>query len=93
MMSGIGDPSVLSKIQEAGKLSANMSPDDWINSTAVGAGLFDNPNTFIELQGETIQSYVYEYEAPAVDAEAYVQNRSGPYTFASETCVFFDTLT
>ncbi|TVY36058.1 Cellobiose dehydrogenase [Lachnellula occidentalis] len=94
MMSGIGDPAVLSKIQAAGKMSTSLQSGDWINSTAVGTGLFDNPNTFIELEGPSIQSYVYSYESPVVaDAQAYVNNRSGPYTFASETSVFFDTLT
>ncbi|TVY39581.1 Cellobiose dehydrogenase [Lachnellula subtilissima] len=94
MMSGIGDPAVLSKIQAAGKMSTTLQSSDWINSTAIGAGLFDNPNTFIELEGPAIQSYVYSYDSPIVeDAQAYVQNRNGPYTFASETAVFFDTFT
>ncbi|TVY19966.1 Cellobiose dehydrogenase [Lachnellula arida] len=94
MMSGIGDPAVLSKIQAAGKMSTDLPSGDWINSTAIGAGLFDNPNTFIELEGPSIQSYVYSYDSPIdADAQAYVQSRNGPYTFASETAVFFDTLT
>jgi len=94
MFSGIGDPSVLSKLQSANKLSANMQSFDWINSTEIGAGLFDNPNTFIELEGPSIESYTYSYDSPPpTDEQLYLQNRSGPYTFASETSVFWDTLT
>ncbi|RDW80113.1 hypothetical protein BP6252_04751 [Coleophoma cylindrospora] len=94
MHSGIGDSSVLSNLQAAGKLSANLPSSDWVNSTSIGAGLFDNPNTFIELQGDGIQAYSYVYDnPPAVDSQLYLQNRSGPYTFASETSVFWDTTT
>jgi cellobiose dehydrogenase (acceptor) len=60
----------------------------------VGSGLFDNPNTFIELEGENIQSYTYSYDnPPPEDKNLYLNNQSGPYTFASETSVFWDTLT
>jgi cellobiose dehydrogenase (acceptor) len=94
MFSGIGDPSILSKLQLANKQSPNMQSSDWINSTAIGAGLFDNPNTFIELEGPSIESYTYSYDSPPPsDEQMYLQNRSGPYTFASETSVFWDTLT
>lgn len=94
MFSGIGEPSVLSKLQSANKHSPNMQSFDWINSTAIGAGLFDNPNTFIELEGPSIESYTYSYDSPPPSDELlYLQNRSGPYTFASETSVFWDTLT
>lgn len=93
MHSGIGDPAVLTRLQQAGKLSANMNAKSWVNSTAIGMGLFDNPNTFIELQGPTIQSYTYSYDSPPQgDKDLYLQQRSGPYTFASETSVFWDTL-
>ncbi|CZS91276.1 probable cellobiose dehydrogenase [Rhynchosporium graminicola] len=93
MYSGIGDSATLSKLRAAGKLSSNMTPQQWINSTAIGEGLFDNPNTFIELSGPSIKSYTYSYDnPPAVDKQLYLQNRSGPYTFASETSVFWDTV-
>jgi cellobiose dehydrogenase (acceptor) len=94
MFSGIGDPTVLSKLQTAGKLG-NLTSSEWINSTAVGAGLFDNPNTFIELQSSAVQSYVYSYaDPPIADEDLYLHNpRSGPYTFASQTSVFWDTTT
>ena len=93
MFSGIGDPAVLSALQAAGKLSPNMTSNKWINNTAVGNGLFDNPNTFIELQGSGIHSYVYSYDnPPQADETLYLQNRSSTYTFASETSVFWDTL-
>jgi cellobiose dehydrogenase (acceptor) len=90
MMSGIGDPAVLSRITGAGKLS--LAKKDWVNHTAVGTRLFDNPNTFIELQGDSISSYVYSYDSPIPhDRDLYLQHRSGPYTFASQTSVFWDT--
>ncbi|CZS88366.1 probable cellobiose dehydrogenase [Rhynchosporium agropyri] len=93
MYSGIGDSATLSKLRAAGKLSSNMTPQQWINSTAIGEGLFDNPNTFIELSGPSIKSYTYSYDnPPAVDKQLYLQNRSGPYTFASEASVFWDTV-
>jgi cellobiose dehydrogenase (acceptor) len=94
MFSGIGDSSVLSRLQTAGKLSPSLHSSQWINSTAVGAGLFDNPNTFIELEGPSVESYTYSYASPPLsDKQLYLENRSGPYTFASETSVFWDTLT
>lgn len=94
MHSGIGDPSTLTKLAAAGKLSANLTPAFWVNNTHVGAELFDNPNTFIELSGPTVQSYVYSYSnPPQEDKDKYLTSRSGPYTFASETSVFWDTIT
>lgn len=88
MYSGIGDPSLQSNLSSAGILQPNT---DRINNTAVGAGLFDNPNTFIELSGPTIQSYVQSYNNPSQsDAELYLTNRSGPYSFASQTSTFWD---
>ncbi len=94
MHSAIGPAVTLTRLHAAGKLSPNItSSTHWINNTAVGAKLFDNPNTFIELQGLNIQSYVYSYDSPLASDEAlYLQKRSGPYTFASETSVFWDTL-
>jgi len=91
MFSGIGDPTVLSRLQTAGRLAPGLQSSQWINSTAIGAGLFDNPNTYIELEGPSIESYVYSYDSPIPSDEAlYLQNRSGPYTLAGETSVFWD---
>jgi cellobiose dehydrogenase (acceptor) len=93
MFSGIGDPVVLSKLQAAKKLGG-LKSSDWINNTAVGANLFDNPNTFIELQSPAVDSYTYSYDSPPdMDKDLYLQSRSGPYTFASQTAVFWDTST
>ena len=90
MKSGIGDPAVLERLYEANRLNS-LSPSDWINNTAVGAGLFDNPNTFIELSSPAVQSYVYSYDSPVpADEELYLNSRSGPYSFASEVSVFWD---
>ncbi|TEY74954.1 hypothetical protein BOTCAL_0067g00100 [Botryotinia calthae] len=93
MYSGIGDAETLSKLSAAGKLSPNLTSAEWINNTAIGAGLFDNPNTFIELQGDSIESYTYSYDSPpAGDRDLYLNSRSGPYSFASETSVFWTTI-
>ncbi|RAL60269.1 hypothetical protein DID88_000049 [Monilinia fructigena] len=93
MYSGIGPTETISRLSAAGKLSKNLSSSDWINSPSVGAGLFDNPNTFIELEGDSIQSYTYSYASPpAGDVSLYLDSRSGPYTFASETSVFWTTI-
>lgn len=93
MKSAIGDPAVLTRLAQANKLGGVPS-SSWINNTAVGAGLFDNPNTFIELSSPAIQSYVYSYSSPlTADETAYLQKRSGPYTFASEVSVFWDKIT
>lgn len=89
MHSGIGDPEVLTNLSTSGLLT--LSPDDWINNTAVGDQLFDNPNTFIELSHPNISSYEYSYDnPPAGDKELYLSSRSGPYSFASETSAFWD---
>lgn len=92
MKSGIGDPAVLERLQKANKLGG-LPATSWINNTAVGAKLFDNPNTFIELSSPNLQSYVYSYDnPPASDKALYLQHRSGPYSFASEISVFWDTV-
>jgi cellobiose dehydrogenase (acceptor) len=93
MFSGIGDPKVLTKLAAANKLGG-LKPTDWINTTAIGANLFDNPNTFIELQSPAVTSYSYSYASPVpADRDLYLTSRSGPYTFASQTSVFWDTTT
>jgi cellobiose dehydrogenase (acceptor) len=64
---------------------------DWINNTAVGDKILDNANTFIELYSEAIISYNYNYSDPVPgDRDLYLQSRSGPYSFASQTSVFWD---
>ncbi|QDS72033.1 hypothetical protein FKW77_002236 [Venturia effusa] len=89
MFSGIGDPDIYKdNLTNAGVL--NGVPD-WITNKAVGDGLFDNPNTFIELEGSSIESYTYNYTNPIPsDARLYIDSRSGPYSFASETSAFWD---
>ncbi|OMP84003.1 Cellobiose dehydrogenase [Diplodia seriata] len=88
MYSGIGDEETLSRLAEGGKL--NEARSAWINNTAVGARLFDNPNTFIELTGPALSSYTHSYAAPvASDEKMYLDHRSGPYSFASQTSVFW----
>jgi len=90
MKSAIGDPAVLTRLQQAGQLGG-VPPSSWINNTAVGAGLFDNPNTFIELSSPSIQAYSYVYEnPPTADQTPYLQKRSGPYSFAGTVSVFWD---
>lgn len=92
MRSAIGPPDVLTELSTAGLLDA-YPPSIWLNNSAVGAGLFDNPNTFIELSSPLVQSYSYSYSnPPPPDAAAYLQNRSGPYTFAGQTSVFWDSV-
>lgn len=92
MKSGIGDPAVLTRLHQANKLGG-LPSTSWINTTAVGAGLFDNPNTFIELSSPAIESYTYSYDnPPAADKALYLQHRSGPYTIASEVSAFWDTV-
>lgn len=89
MHSGIGDPEVLTNLSSSGLLI--LEPSDWINNTAVGDKLFDNPNTFIELQSPNVTSYTYSYDdPPTADRDLYLNERSGPYSFASETSAFWD---
>lgn len=90
MYSGIGEPETLSRLAAGGKLGDNAAPSAWINNTAVGTGLFDNPNTFIELESTAVASYSYSYSAPPEsDKQMYLNHRSGPFSFASQTSVFW----
>lgn len=57
MKSGIGDPTVLTRLHQANN-PGGVPVTSWINSTTVGAGLFDTPATFIELSSPFIESYV-----------------------------------
>ncbi|ORY77292.1 hypothetical protein BCR37DRAFT_147521 [Protomyces lactucae-debilis] len=92
LFSGIGDEATLTGLATANKLNG-LPREKWIINNAVGQQLFDNPNTFIELRSEAVQSYTYSYDSPAAgDAASYVSSRIGPYTFASETSVFWDTV-
>ncbi|CAO2652339.1 Nn.00g006220.m01.CDS01 [Neocucurbitaria sp. VM-36] len=89
MWSGIGDPEILTNLSANGLIT--VPSQDWINNTAVGDKVFDNPNTFIELYSESISSYNYNYSNPVPsDRDLYLQSRSGPYTFASQTSAFWD---
>ncbi|KAF9640838.1 putative cellobiose dehydrogenase protein [Lasiodiplodia theobromae] len=88
MYSGIGDEETLTRLAAGGILKEG--PEAWINNTAVGARLFDNPNTFIEIQGPALSSYTHSYASPPVsDEQLYLEHRSGPYSFASQTSVFW----
>ncbi len=89
MWSGIGDAAVLTNISKSGLVT--VESQDWINNTAIGDKVFDNPNTFIELHSDSVSSYVYNYSSPIpADRDLYLKSRSGPYTFASETSAFWD---
>lgn len=88
MHSGIGPEDVLSNLSTASFSQYNSS--QWVVNPEVGEGLFDNPNTFIELSGPTIESYTHSYADPITsDRDLYLKSRSGPYSFASQTAVFF----
>lgn len=90
MHSGIGPADILSTMSQAGALDPALSPSSWINNSAVGAQLFDNPNTFIVLSGPDVESYTYSYESPVQsDEELYLDSRSGPYSYAGQTSVFW----
>ncbi|KAH6644783.1 hypothetical protein C7974DRAFT_27716 [Boeremia exigua] len=89
MWSGIGEPATLSNLSAAGQLTLPAS--QWINNTAVGDKVFDNPNTFIELFSKSISSYTQSYTDPIpADRDLYLKSRSGPYSFGSQTSAFWD---
>ncbi|KAI1759522.1 putative cellobiose dehydrogenase [Hypoxylon sp. FL1150] len=88
MHSGIGPAENLANVSAAGLISNNSS--SWVINPSVGEGLFDNPNTYIELSAPTIQSYVQDYNNPIpADRDLYLSSRSGPYAFASQTSAFW----
>lgn len=92
MKSGIGDPAVLTTLSNANQLGG-LPSSQWINNTAVGNGLFDNPNTFIELEAPTFSAYNYQYDNPVPsDKDLYLTKKSGPYSFAGGSCSFWDTV-
>ncbi|TGJ83278.1 hypothetical protein E0Z10_g5486 [Xylaria hypoxylon] len=85
MRSGIGPSDMLSSASTAG-----TPPSNWVVNSQVGQGLFDNPNTFIELSGPKIKSYTHNYDNPVpADRDLYLSSRSGPYAVASQTSVFW----
>lgn len=89
MWSGIGPASTLTQLSTSGLLT--LPSTEWINNTAVGDKVFDNPNTFIELYSSNISSYNYNYTSPLpADRDLYLTQRSGPYSFASQTSAFWD---
>lgn len=89
MFSGIGPAAELTRLSAAGKLG-NLTREDWISNDAVGANLFDNPNTFIELSSPSITAFAPSYNNPApADSALYLNHRSGPYASAGQTSVFF----
>jgi cellobiose dehydrogenase (acceptor) len=88
MYSGIGPKDILTKLSKASHTPYNAS--SWVVNSNVGEGLFDNPNTFIELSGPSVESYTYDYNSPVPeDKDLFLSKRSGPYTFASQTSVFW----
>ncbi|PPJ58086.1 hypothetical protein CBER1_05298 [Cercospora berteroae] len=89
MMSGIGDPASLTNLTQNKLL--DMKSTSWINNTAVGDNLYDNPNTFIVLSGPSIESYNFNYDSPiASDKDLYLSSRSGPYSSAGPTGLLWD---
>ncbi|KAF3034140.1 hypothetical protein E8E12_002659 [Didymella heteroderae] len=89
MWSGIGESASLRNLSASGHLTLPTS--QWINNSAVGDKVFDNPNTFIELFSNSISSYNYNYTDPIpADKDLYLKSRSGPYSFASQTSAFWD---
>ncbi|KAG5917733.1 hypothetical protein E4U42_007143 [Claviceps africana] len=88
MYSGIGPSEALAKL--AAKSFTPYNEATWIVQPHVGEGLFDNPNTYIDLSSPKIKSYTYKYADPEpADRDLYLQSRSGPYSFASQTSVFW----
>lgn len=89
MYSGIGPQDTLSKMA-AKNHTPYTQPKQWVVQESVGKGLFDNPNTFIELSAPSIASFVPSYESPdAAQADMYLQSRTGPYTFAGQAAAFW----
>ncbi|KAI1136497.1 GMC oxidoreductase [Hypoxylon sp. FL0543] len=87
MHSGIGPFETFMDMSTTGFLPFNST---MVLNPAVGEGLFDNPNTYIELAGPTIESYVHDYNNPIpADRDLYLSSRSGPYAFASQTSAFW----
>lgn len=89
MYSGIGPDDILTNLSDASYIPP-QGVSNWIINPSVGDELFDNPNTFIELSDPTIESYSHSYSDPLPgDRNLYLSHRSGPYSFASQTSVFW----
>ncbi|KAK8134076.1 Cellobiose dehydrogenase [Apiospora sp. TS-2023a] len=88
MHSGIGPLDTLARLA-----TSNISPytaASWIPQPAVGEGLFDNPNTFIQMSSPSVDAELYTYNSPSEeDKELYIKSRSGTYAFASQSSVFW----
>ncbi|KAG5946013.1 hypothetical protein E4U53_006654 [Claviceps sorghi] len=88
MYSGIGPSGALAKL--AAKSFTPYNETTWVVQPQVGEGLFDNPNTYIDLSSPNVKSYNYKYADPEpADRDLYLQSRSGPYSFANPTSVFW----
>ncbi|ATY58895.1 cellobiose dehydrogenase [Cordyceps militaris] len=89
MHSGIGPQETLQKLSDS-SFGAYTASSSWVVQPWVGEGLFDNPNTFIQLSSPAMQSYNYKYEDPDTeDKDLYLNARSGHYTFASQAATFW----
>ncbi|KAK8094389.1 Cellobiose dehydrogenase [Apiospora hydei] len=88
MHSGIGPLDTLTRMA-----TANFTPytvANWVPQPAVGEGLFDNPNTFIQMSSPSVKAELYDYDSPSEeDKENYIKSRSGTYAFASQSSVFW----
>ncbi|KAK6825053.1 Cellobiose dehydrogenase [Apiospora arundinis] len=88
MHSGIGPIDTLMSLASANVTPYNVA--NWIPQPAVGEGLFDNPNTFIQMSSPDVDAVHYNYDSiSAEDKELYLKSRSGPYAFASQSSVFW----
>ncbi|KAG6017096.1 hypothetical protein E4U54_008357 [Claviceps lovelessii] len=89
MYSGIGPSDALAKLA-AKSFTPYNNRASWVVQPEVGAGLFDNPNTYIELSSPNIKSYTHKYADPdPAERDLYLKSRSGPYSFAGQTSVFW----
>lgn len=89
MHSGIGPQTTLQKLAD-NSFGAYTEASSWVVQPSVGEGLFDNPNTFIQLSSPAIQSYNYKYDGiDAEDKDLYLNSRSGHYAFASQAAAFW----
>ena len=89
MYSGIGPKDALTSLSNA-QFTPYISSSSWIVNNYVGTQLFDNPNTFIELSDPSVQAYATSYDNPTPGSrDLYLKSHSGPYSFASQTSVFW----
>lgn len=88
MHSGIGPVDALKALASDKYTPYNAA--NWIPQPAVGEGLFDNPNTFIQMSSPDVDARHYNYDSISeADKELYLKSRSGPYAFASQSSVFW----